>query len=91
MTVGLFIPCYIDQLYPQVGRATLELLEKLDVNVVYPPGQTCCGQPMANAGFEDESKGACNNFIHNFKSFDYIVAPSGELYLSCKKALRYHS
>lgn len=75
--VGLFIPCYIDQLYPQVGKATLELLEKLDVNVVYPSGQTCCGQPMANSGYEYESKGACNNFVQNFKSFEYIVAPSG--------------
>jgi len=77
ITVGLFIPCYIDQMYPQVGIATLELLEKLNVNVVYPSGQTCCGQPMANSGYEVESKGACNNFVNNFKSFDYIVAPSG--------------
>ena len=67
ITVGLFIPCYIDQLYPQVGRATLELLEKLNVNVIYTTRQTCCGQPMANSGYEYESKGACNNFVQNFK------------------------
>jgi len=44
MKVGLFIPCYINQLYPQVGKSTLEFLEKLNVEVVYPSGQTCCGQ-----------------------------------------------
>ena len=51
MRVGLFIPCYVDQFYPKVGIATLRLLEKFGCEVVYPPGQTCCGQPMANSGF----------------------------------------
>ncbi len=77
MKVGLFIPCYINQLYPQVGIATLELLEKLKVNVAYPSGQTCCGQPMANAGYEYESLAACTNFVEKFKKFDCIVIPSG--------------
>ncbi|GAL79546.1 predicted L-lactate dehydrogenase Fe-S oxidoreductase subunit YkgE [Algibacter lectus] len=78
MKVGLFIPCYINQLYPQVGKATLELFRKLKVDVAYPSGQTCCGQPMANSGYEYESVGgACNNFVDNFKDFDYIVTPSG--------------
>ncbi|MCL5129626.1 (Fe-S)-binding protein [Algibacter sp. L4_22] len=85
MKVGLFIPCYINQLYPQVGQATLELLEKLKVDVVYPSGQTCCGQPMANSGFEYESVGACNNFVENFKDFDYIVTPSGSCAYHVKK------
>uniref|UniRef100_UPI004047F1C4 (Fe-S)-binding protein n=1 Tax=Mariniflexile sp. TaxID=1979402 RepID=UPI004047F1C4 len=85
MKVGLFIPCYINQLYPQVGKATLELLEKLNVNVVYPSGQTCCGQPMANGGYEYESVGACNNFVENFKGFDYIVTPSGSCAYHVKK------
>jgi L-lactate dehydrogenase complex protein LldE len=85
MTVGLFIPCYINQLYPQVGKATLEILEKLEVNVVYPSGQTCCGQPMANSGYENESVGACNNFVANFKEFDYIVTPSGSCAYHVKK------
>ena len=49
-TVGLFIPCYIDQLYPQVGLATLELLERYGYQVEFPEAQTCCGQPMANTG-----------------------------------------
>jgi len=85
MKVGLFIPCYINQLYPQVGIATLELLEKLNVNVAYPSGQTCCGQPMANSGYESESVGACNNFVDNFKDFDYIVTPSGSCAYHVKK------
>ncbi|MBJ6366915.1 (Fe-S)-binding protein [Snuella sedimenti] len=86
MTVGLFIPCYINQLYPQVGKATLEVLEKLNVNVVYPSGQTCCGQPMANSGYESESVGACLNLVENFKDFDYIVTPSG----SCAYHVKQH-
>ncbi|WP_242202147.1 (Fe-S)-binding protein [Aestuariivivens insulae] len=85
MTVGLFIPCYINQLYPQVGIATLELLEKLNVDVVYPSGQTCCGQPMANSGYENESVGTCQNFVENFKDFDYIVTPSGSCAYHVKK------
>ncbi|MEL0456515.1 (Fe-S)-binding protein [Flavobacteriaceae bacterium SZ-1-7] len=85
MKVGLFIPCYINQLYPQVGQATLELLEKLNVEVVYPSGQTCCGQPMANSGYESESVGACHHFVNNFKDFDYIVTPSGSCAYHVKK------
>ncbi|GAA3567358.1 (Fe-S)-binding protein [Snuella lapsa] len=86
MTVGLFIPCYINQLYPQVGKATLEVLEKLNVDIVYPSGQTCCGQPMANSGYEGESIGACLNLVENFKDFDYIVTPSG----SCAYHVKQH-
>ena len=52
MKIGLFIPCFIDAFFPEVGIATLQLLERFDLDVVYPPDQTCCGQPMANSGFE---------------------------------------
>ena len=55
MKVGLFIPCYINAIYPQVGVASYKLLKNLGVDVDYPLDQTCCGQPMANAGFQDES------------------------------------
>jgi L-lactate dehydrogenase complex protein LldE len=85
MKVGLFIPCYINQLYPQVGIATLQILEKLGIEVVYPENQTCCGQPMANGGYEYESVGACSNFVVNFKDFDYIVTPSGSCAYHVKK------
>lgn len=77
MRVGLFIPCYINQLYPKVGIATLELLEKLGVDVYYPTSQTCCGQPLGNSGYEENAKGACQVFVENFKEYDYIVGPSG--------------
>jgi L-lactate dehydrogenase complex protein LldE len=86
MTVGLFIPCYVDQFYPGAAIATLQLLEKLGVNVVYPPNQTCCGQPMANSGFEHLTGGCNRLFIDNFKGFDYIVSPSG----SCVLHIREH-
>lgn len=84
--VGLFIPCYVNQLYPQVGIATIELLEKLGVEVDYPQGQTCCGQPLGNSGYEQDSKGICNLFVENFKAYDYIVGPSG----SCIYHVKHH-
>ena len=87
MRVGLFIPCYVDQFYPQVGVATLELLEKFGCEVVYPPNQTCCGQPMANSGFEHLTKGCNDLFIRNFEEFDYIVSPSGSCVLHIKDHL----
>lgn len=86
MTVGLFIPCYVDQFYPNAAIATLQLLEKLGVEVVYPQNQTCCGQPMANSGFEHLTKGCNELFVENFADFDYIVAPSG----SCVLHVRDH-
>ena len=91
MTVGLFIPCYVDQFYPQVGIATLELLEKFGCEVVYPPNQTCCGQPMANSGFEHLTKGCNDLFIKNFEEFDYIVSPSGSCVLHIKEHLHGHA
>lgn len=86
MRVGLFIPCYVDQFYPGAAIATLQLLEKLGVEVVYPANQTCCGQPMANSGFEHLTHGCNELFIKNFADFDYIVAPSG----SCVLHVRDH-
>ena len=87
MTVGLFIPCYIDQFYPNAAIATLNLLSKLGVNVVYPSRQTCCGQPMANSGFEHLTHGCNDLFIENFSDFDYIVSPSGSCVLHIKDHL----
>ncbi len=88
MKVGLFIPCYIDQFYPQVGIATLQLLEKMGCDVSFPLNQTCCGQPMANSGFAALSKGCDKNFVANFKGYDYIVAPSGSCVLHIKEHLK---
>ena len=87
MTVGLFIPCYVDQFYPGAAIATLQLLEKLGVKVVYPQNQTCCGQPMANSGFEHLTSGCNRLFLENFAEFDYIVAPSGSCVLHVREHL----
>jgi L-lactate dehydrogenase complex protein LldE len=87
MTVALFIPCYVNQFYPDAAKATLQLLKKLGVNVVYPPKQTCCGQPMANSGFEHLSLKCNDLFIENFSGFDYIVAPSASCVLHVKDHL----
>ncbi len=89
MKVGLFVPCYIDQLYPQVAIATLQLLEKVGCQVEYPANQTCCGQPMANAGYASLSGGCNQNFIKNFSRFDYIVCPSGSCVLHIKEHLHH--
>jgi L-lactate dehydrogenase complex protein LldE len=88
MNIGLFIPCYIDQFYPKIGIATLELLEKAGCKVSFPLNQTCCGQPMANSGFSSLEKGCDKNFVSNFKGFEYIVAPSGSCVLHVKEHLQ---
>ena len=87
MKVGLFIPCYIDQFYPKVAVATMELLEKLGCEIVFPLNQTCCGQPMANSGFASLSEGCDKNFVANFGEVDYIVSPSGSCVLHVKEHL----
>ena len=85
MRVALFVPCYIDQFYPQVAVASLELLEKLGCEVIVPIDQTCCGQPMANSGFASSTAGCDANFSNNFAGFDYIVGPSGSCVLHLKE------
>jgi L-lactate dehydrogenase complex protein LldE len=85
MRVALFVPCYIDQFYPQVAVASLELLEKLGCEVIVPTDQTCCGQPMANSGFASSTEGCDTNFTTNFAAFDYIVGPSGSCVLHLKE------
>jgi L-lactate dehydrogenase complex protein LldE len=87
MNVGLFIPCYVNQFYPNAAKATLELLKKSGADVVYPLKQTCCGQPMANSGFEYLSKECNDLFIENFSDFDYIVGPSASCILHIKEHL----
>jgi len=90
MKVALFVPCYVDQFYPQAAIATLELLEKLGCEVHYPKNQTCCGQPMANSGYEHLTGGCNNLFIDNFTGYDYIVCPSGSCTLHIKEHLHSH-
>ena len=85
-TVGLFIPCYVDQLYPHVGMATVELLEKCGVTVEFPTAQTCCGQPMANTGCTEQARPLAEKFLQVFAPYEYVVAPSG----SCVAMVRHH-
>jgi L-lactate dehydrogenase complex protein LldE len=76
MKVQLFIPCFVDQLYPQTAFNMVKVLEKACCDVSYNTNQTCCGQPAFNAGFWDESRDVCSKFIKDFEGADYIVAPS---------------
>src|SRR5436190_11898904 len=76
MNVQLFIPCFVDQLYPETGFNMIKVLKKAGCSVSYNSSQTCCGQPAFNAGFWDEAKSVCSKFIKDFEGSDYIVAPS---------------
>ena len=76
MKVGLFIPCYVDALYPEVGVSTYKLLRSLGLDVDYPEKQTCCGQPMGNAGFQEKADKLVAGFDELFRGYDYVVAPS---------------
>jgi L-lactate dehydrogenase complex protein LldE len=77
MKAALFVPCYVDALFPEVGIATLELLERLGVTVEYPLDQTCCGQPIANNGCQKDAAATEALFVKNFAGYDYVVTPSG--------------
>lgn len=84
MKVGLFIPCYVDAVFPRVGDAAFRLLRHLGIDVVYPTPQTCCGQPMANAGFASDATKLAMRCDSMFEGFDYVVAPS----VSCTAFIR---
>jgi len=86
MRIGLFIPCYVDQFYPDVGLATVEVLKQYDVTIDYPREQTCCGQPMANTGCREETRPLAHKFLKIFKDYPYVVCPSG----SCVAMVRDH-
>jgi L-lactate dehydrogenase complex protein LldE len=77
--VALFVPCYVDLINPEVGVSVVRLLRKLGIEVVYPEGQTCCGQPAFNSGFFDEARAVAGHFLDVFEGerWDYIVCPSG--------------
>jgi L-lactate dehydrogenase complex protein LldE len=76
MKVQLFIPCFVDQLYPQTAFNMVKVLEKVGCEVSYNPAQTCCGQPAFNAGFLDDARAVCNKFLTEFNPDIPIVAPS---------------
>ncbi|HTL08866.1 MAG TPA: (Fe-S)-binding protein [Chitinophagaceae bacterium] len=76
MNVQLFIPCFVDQLFPQTAFNMVKVLKKAGCTVQYNTNQTCCGQPAFNAGFWEDAKEVCGKFIDDFKGADYIVTPS---------------
>lgn len=76
MNVQLFIPCFVDQLYPETGFNMVKVLEKAGCTVSYNTDQTCCGQAAFNAGYWDDAKSVCGKFLKDFSGTDYIVGPS---------------
>jgi L-lactate dehydrogenase complex protein LldE len=75
--VSLFIPCFIDQIYPHVGVSIVKVLERLGCEVDYPEGQTCCGQPPFNSGYWDEARSVAEHSLDVFAKSDVIVSASG--------------
>jgi len=85
MRVALFVTCLGDTLYPSVGRATVRLLERLGHEVVFPAGQTCCGQMHINTGYQKEAVALIRHHVEVFSPYDLIVVPSA----SCVGAIRH--
>ena len=79
MRIALFSTCIVDGMYPRVARATVEILERLGHEVVYPPGQTCCSQMHVNSGYFDDAYPVVKNHVESFEAWDWdvAVAPSG--------------
>jgi L-lactate dehydrogenase complex protein LldE len=75
--VALFITCFNDTLFPKTGRATVEVLERLDIEVDFPLSQTCCGQMHFNTGYQREAIPLVRRFVEVFKGYEAVVAPSG--------------
>lgn len=84
--VGLFVTCLVDMFRPQVGLATVKLLEQAGCEVSVPRNQTCCGQPAFNSGDNKDSREIAKSVIEAFEAFDYVVAPSG----SCAAMIKEH-
>jgi len=78
MKVALFIPCYIDDFFPEAAMATLNVLEKVGCEVIYPENQSCCGQPFFNNGMLQEARPLAERFADLFGGFDYVVAMDEE-------------
>jgi L-lactate dehydrogenase complex protein LldE len=76
MKVDVFIPCFIDQFYPETAFSFIKVLKKAGCEVHYNPEQTCCGQPSFNSGYWKETKTLAVKFLNDFKNAEIIVAPS---------------
>ena len=84
--VSLFVTCVIDQIFPQVGIAVTQVLERLGYEVDFPQAQTCCGQPAFNTGYTDEARKIARHFLDVFRDSEIIVVPSG----SCGSMIAHH-
>jgi L-lactate dehydrogenase complex protein LldE len=82
--VALFVPCYVDQLYPRIGQAVVTLFERLGVPLAYPEHQTCCGQPAFNSGYWGEARPVIQHFARTFAPYEWIVVPSGSCASMCR-------
>ena len=82
--VSLFVPCFVDQLLPEVAVDTVKVLRRIGYEVEYPEDQTCCGQPAFNTGYWDEARPCAERFVRVFKQAEAVVCPSG----SCVTMIR---
>ncbi len=85
MRVALLVTCVNDAMFPDTGRAVVDLLTRLGVDVDFPSAQTCCAQPMVNTGYLDEAVSVVRTFVDAFAGYDAVVAPSG----SCAGSARH--
>ncbi|MBZ0277260.1 MAG: (Fe-S)-binding protein [Anaerolineae bacterium] len=84
--VSLFVTCIVDMIYPHTGVSVVEILEHLGVEVRFPLGQTCCGQPAFNSGSREDARTVARQFLTAFADAEVIVAPSG----SCTAMVRHY-
>lgn len=84
--VSLFVTCVVDQVFPQVGIAITQVLERLGYEVHFPAAQTCCGQPAFNSGYTEEACKIARYFLDVFRDSEYIIVPSG----SCTSMISHH-
>jgi L-lactate dehydrogenase complex protein LldE len=82
--VSLFVPCFVDQLLPDVALDTVKVLRRIGCEVSFPEGQTCCGQPAFNSGYWEEARPCAERFLRVFRDAEYVVCPSG----SCTTMVR---
>ena len=85
MLVALSVTCVNDAMFPETGKAVVSLLRRLGVDVEFPAGQACCGQPMVNTGYLDEAVPVVRNYVSAFAGYDAVVTPSG----SCAGSARH--
>ncbi|MFN3705414.1 MAG: (Fe-S)-binding protein [Thermoflexales bacterium] len=86
MRVAYFVTCIVDVVFPKIGEAALEVLERVGVRPAFPMAQTCCGQPAFNSGFQGEARQVAAHFVRVFQGYDAVVTPSG----SCAAMVKHY-